>query len=945
MSENLVVRVESGPQRGKSFELVALTGRWVIGSDPSAEISLGGEGLAARHLELGRLKDGSLGVRAVPPARATLNGAPIESARWSAGEKIELGSVVLVLAPAAQAKPAPAAPVKPSSAAGSASLAESEPLVGKEIGGYRLIALLGRGGMGTVYRALQMRLDREVALKLLSPELCAEPGFVEQFQREARAAGQLNHPNIVQVYDVGQEGPHHFYSMELIPHGSLETRLKRDGKLPWRDALIAARDAAHGLEYAESKRIVHRDIKPDNLMLGERGVVKIADLGLAGRHEEDAQERGVLGTPHFMSPEQAQGLPVDGRGDIYSLGATLYRILTGRTPFSGRSVKEIVRAQIQDQPAPLRELVSDVPPRVAALVERMMQKDPAQRFASAAELLAEIQAVLAGDAAPTKRGGRGVLVAALLAVAAVGAWLAFGGGGEKQDGERSKARDAGDAGAPQNGGSAAGSSAGASNANPNDGGSRPENPSSTEPSQTELQMQRQLREANAQLARNAAEALQGTRSERLDAWRKVAADFRETSAGQYAAGQQRTLEAEQTSLSSAIAAVQQGDPAALERRDWASALRAINAPVAGLVEGLRSDTELLSAVESAANAIAQRAEQETSKALAAIAAPRDLAQLDAARAQLAQLDREVQLEESLRSALPPATGARFTVLQGAIAARRTALETEAKELGAARRETERLALWRALSGAGEAVLLHDFPAASNALTSCGATLSETDHAQLCRARTTELALAADGLRALAAYLGTAERKPLQIEHPDGKGKVFVVRLEGDQIYVQKKRDEEPQALPLRSIDTTAKLLAICEPALGVSGDGAAALAALLALETTTRGGSLARQAIASALRGDEQAGKAASEWFEAGFEAASRALASAGAATQAPIARALLERERDAATELIDALRALADGRLAAADGSLERLAENAKSSWLFALLTEGRGALGEATR
>ncbi|MBL8896622.1 MAG: protein kinase [Planctomycetes bacterium] len=964
MSENLIVRVESGPQRGQSFELGALSGRWAIGADPRAELAIAGAGIAARHLELGRLKDGSIGVRVVPPARATLNGAPFESARWSVGEKIELGEVALVLASAAPISapvPAPkpaASTANPTSSASTTSAAqpappgktapapaanaEAEPLVGKEIGGYRLLSLLGRGGMGTVYRALQMSLDREVALKLLSPELCAEPGFVEQFQREARAAGQLNHPNIVQVYDVGQEGPHHFYSMELIPHGSLETKLKRDGKLPWRDALLAARDAAHGLEYAESKRIVHRDIKPDNLMLGERGVVKIADLGLAGRHEEDAQERGVLGTPHFMSPEQAQGQPVDGRGDIYSLGATLYRILSGRNPFSGRTVKEIVRAQIQDQPTPLRELVSDVPPRVAALIERMMQKDPAQRFASAADLVTEIEAALGGEEAPAKRGGRGVLVAALLALVGGGAWVAFGGGAEKQDGERARVSDASATG---NGSSAASSPAGTNAANPGGAGTQPENPSSTEPSQTELEMQRQLRETQAQLARNTAEALNGTRAERIAAWRKVVADFGGTAAARQAAEQLRTLEAEQAALASAIAAVQQGDPAALERREWTTALRATLAPIAGLVENLRKDAELLAASEAAANAVAQRAEQTTTQALAAIAAPSQLAELDAARAQLAQLGREVLLDESVRAALPAAIGARFAALQAAIEARRTALETEAKALGAARRDAERLALWRALSSAAESALAHDYSASEKALETCGAALTESDHTLLCQARSSELALAAEGVRALAAYFGSAERKPLQIEHPDGKGKVFVAKLTEEQLFVQKKRDEEAQALPLAAIDTTAELLALCEPALALGGESSAALAALLALETSARGAELAREAIGAVLRGEEQGGRNANEWFQAGFEAAQRALESAGSSAVAKQARALLERERDAAIELSDALRALAEGRYAAADGSLARLAENGKGSWLFARLTEGRGALGEAAR
>ena len=272
---------------------------------------------------------------------------------------------------------------------------ETKSLVGRTIGGYRIERYVGKGGMGTVYRAVQISLDRVVALKILSPQLVADPAFVELFFREARSAGKLNHPNVVQVYDVGEQAGIYFYSMEFMEGGTLEARIQREGKIPLEEAVAIVRDAARGLQFAEAHKLVHRDIKPDNLMISAHGHAKIADLGLAAAHKTSEGRKGkVLGTPHFISPEQARGGPVDARSDLYSLGATFFRILTGKTPFTGRDVREIVQKHLKEEAPLLRTIDPEIPEEIEATVATLLQKDPAKRCASASELADALDAFL-----------------------------------------------------------------------------------------------------------------------------------------------------------------------------------------------------------------------------------------------------------------------------------------------------------------------------------------------------------------------------------------------------------------------------------------------------------------------------------------------------------------------------------------------------------------------
>ena len=213
--------------------------------------------------------------------------------------------------------------------------------------------------MGTVYRATQNSLHRTVALKVLSPQLAHDPEFVELFLKEARAAAQLHHPNVVTIFDVGSAGNTHYFSMEVFDGGSVEQWLRREKRLPVDRALTMTRDAAKALEFAESKHILHRDVKPDDLMVTAQGVVKLADLGIAARRGEETT--GRFGTPHFVAPECIKGASADHRSDLYSLGATLFRMLTGRTPFQGANVGEILDAVQRTEAPRLREIDPNIP--------------------------------------------------------------------------------------------------------------------------------------------------------------------------------------------------------------------------------------------------------------------------------------------------------------------------------------------------------------------------------------------------------------------------------------------------------------------------------------------------------------------------------------------------------------------------------------------------------
>lgn len=288
----------------------------------------------------------------------------------------------------------------PGAAAGPAS---PDSLEHRVLGHCKLVRKLGQGGMGAVWLARHETLDKDVAVKILPPGYASDSEAVARFIREARSAARLEHPNVVQVLDAGSQDDIHFIVMQLVDGTDLEQLLKKKGRFPVADTLAVAKRVALALGAAHTLRLVHRDIKPANIMLTRAGRVMVTDFGLARDLSGDAgitRADEAMGTPHFIAPEQARGEGVDGRSDLYSLGATLYALLSGKPPYTGKSPVSIVSKHIDpnERPRPLREVRPDIPEEVEALVARLLQKNPADRYQNAAELVAAIDGIKGGKA-------------------------------------------------------------------------------------------------------------------------------------------------------------------------------------------------------------------------------------------------------------------------------------------------------------------------------------------------------------------------------------------------------------------------------------------------------------------------------------------------------------------------------------------------------------------
>jgi serine/threonine protein kinase len=300
-----------------------------------------------------------------------------------------------------------------------------DPLIGRRIGPAELQRKLGEGGMGAVYLGRHPGLNRPVAVKILSAALAQNAEFIQRFQREARLAARLEHPNVVQVHDVGEQDGLHYIVMQYVEGKSLDQILKERRKLSLNEALSITKRVAVALAAAARLGIVHRDIKPHNILISKDGMVKVADFGLAKDNDANRtiSETGqIVGTPYFMSPEQAEGKAVDPRGDLYSLGATLYPMLTGKRLFEGSSPLAIVMKQIREQPVPVRELDPSIPPAVEALLDRLLRKDPGERFASAEALVKAIDA-LKGPAEKTRAPVRRRAILSVAGILAAGILL------------------------------------------------------------------------------------------------------------------------------------------------------------------------------------------------------------------------------------------------------------------------------------------------------------------------------------------------------------------------------------------------------------------------------------------------------------------------------------------------------------------------------------------
>jgi serine/threonine protein kinase len=265
-----------------------------------------------------------------------------------------------------------------------------------EVGPYRLVSRLGAGGMGEVWRAEDRQLLRPAAVKVLLESLAADAELKARFMREAQTAALLNHPNIATIYSVGEIGPTMFIAMELIEGVSLADRIASQRPTP-PEAVRIIREVAIGLAEAHDLGIIHRDVKPDNIMITRRGV-KILDFGIARDVSPRQQEvltraHVVLGTPDYMSPEQATGKTLDGRSDIFALGIVLYESISGRLPFGGTTPTETMVKIASAPPQPLPSLLPGVAPALADIIVRCLQKNPADRYANARDLAAELEAV------------------------------------------------------------------------------------------------------------------------------------------------------------------------------------------------------------------------------------------------------------------------------------------------------------------------------------------------------------------------------------------------------------------------------------------------------------------------------------------------------------------------------------------------------------------------
>ena len=294
----------------------------------------------------------------------------------------------------------PRGPAMPTAGSAIAFKGKERDLSGAQLGEYRLVRKIAVGGMGEVYEAVQLKLDRRVAVKLLSEELSREQEFLARFEREAKSAAALNHPNVVQVYDYGCAEGQYYFVMELVDGVDLSMHVKEHGKLPIADALNYFEQAVTALKFAARHAIIHRDVKPANLMLTTDGRVKVADLGLAKKLTDDSEVTmtGVgMGSPHFLAPEQADDAAhVDHRADIYSLGVTLLFLLTGKRPYEGASNFSVVLAHA-NKPLPTGfELGTPLPEEIEHFIKRMTAKLPTARYQDYDELLADLQRVKAG---------------------------------------------------------------------------------------------------------------------------------------------------------------------------------------------------------------------------------------------------------------------------------------------------------------------------------------------------------------------------------------------------------------------------------------------------------------------------------------------------------------------------------------------------------------------
>ncbi|MHC4976350.1 MAG: serine/threonine protein kinase [Planctomycetota bacterium] len=274
---------------------------------------------------------------------------------------------------------------------------------GQQIPGFRILGKLGAGAMATVFKGKQLSLDRTVAIKVLPRKFSKNQDFINRFYDEGRAAAQLNHPNIVQAFDVGQAGEFHYFVMEYVDGSTVYEQIIRHKRYSETDAIDIAIQIAEALQHAHERNLIHRDVKPKNVMITSEGVAKLADMGLAramtDKEAAEAEQGKAFGTPYYISPEQIRGeKDITPAADIYSLGSTLYHMVTGAVPFDGKNPTDVMRKHLKAELVPPDHVNPKLSAGISQVIEMMMSKTVARRYDSCNDLLTDLRAIRKGEA-------------------------------------------------------------------------------------------------------------------------------------------------------------------------------------------------------------------------------------------------------------------------------------------------------------------------------------------------------------------------------------------------------------------------------------------------------------------------------------------------------------------------------------------------------------------
>ncbi len=380
MTFTLIIRTIDG--QPKEVDLGNTKMPSVIGRDSEfSQIVIPDTQISRAHSKLS-LIEGGLAVEDLASRNGTwLNGQRISKGVFKPGDTLRLGTTQFTLEEVVEGDP--------------------DPLEGTRLGGFELQEAVGKGHYGTVYRGLQIALGRAVAVKVLSEDCRKDPERVQAFLVEARRAGRLNHPNLVQVHDVCQVDDQYLLIMELMAQSAGDI-LRDEGPYDENELLKVMRDIAKALAYAESQRLVHRDVKPDNILINEEGVYKLADLGIATPIAADGQARQerIFGSPHYVAPEQAKGGTIDARADLYALGASAWHLATGEPVFSGTS-RQIVAAHINEPIPDLRKLAPKLTAPMVEIIVKLLEKSPDKRPANAQEVVTRMDQLAMSKARST----------------------------------------------------------------------------------------------------------------------------------------------------------------------------------------------------------------------------------------------------------------------------------------------------------------------------------------------------------------------------------------------------------------------------------------------------------------------------------------------------------------------------------------------------------------